>query len=56
MLTHFQISEGLRAVLMDTHPAKVLDFEKKKLDELDSFYKNNMTEESNLKVLGTRLR
>ena len=56
MLTHFQLCEGLKAVVGGTHPTKVLEFEKKKLDELDSFYKNHMTDDTNLKVFGQRLR
>lgn len=37
MFMHFEICEALRKVLSDTHPTKVLEFEKTKLTELDNF-------------------
>jgi len=39
LLIHFQVCEGLRYTLGDVAPAKLLEFETKKLNELQEFGK-----------------
>ena len=56
LLTHFQISEALRATLYDVTPIKVRDWEVRKLEELTMFINKYQTSKPNLNALAMRIK
>ena len=56
MLTHLQISEALRYCIGEILPNKVLEFQKKKLEELCKFVATYSTVPANMNYFGTKIR
>ena len=56
LMIHFQVSEALRSVLGEYVPNNLIQYEKKKLEELVEFAQENNGVEPNLKTLSCRLR
>ena len=56
LMIHFQVTEALRSTLGEYVPNNLIQYEKKKLDELVEFAQNNHGIEPNLKTLSCRLR
>ena len=56
MLIHFQICEGLQSVLGDVLPTKVMEFERKKFDEIQDFCMRFRTIPPNITVFAGRIK